>query len=152
MGIGTLLGFALFFVLVAVLLKRGSKAEPAKVAERSAVDKWVEETLAREVARKGKAHGDELLAALRGDPEPHVVTAVEEAVKGVKLQFSRQPRDGEYEVRVEIAFEEGDPTTSAKTFSRDALPTTIQDEFVRTGGAYVFREWHFPWYSADRWS
>jgi hypothetical protein len=146
MGIGTLFGLFFAITLLVVLLKRNRKPEVPAKSERSELDAWIEDTIAREAAKKAKLETEELMAALQGDPDPHVVSAVEEAVRAVKLTFAKMPREGEYEIRAEIAFEDGTSTTRSKLLTPTGLSTEIRDEFARTGGSYVFREWHFPWY------
>jgi hypothetical protein len=151
-----ILTFIAAMILLGLLIKSSRKSgkATAKREERSAVDQWVEEALARELGKKvDDKHGLDaqgLLTALRGDPDPTAVTVIEDALKAVKLSYERLAEEGQFQVRAEMLFEDGSSASGSKRFSRADLPEMIRDEFLRTGGAFVYREWHLPWYGPDR--
>lgn len=151
-----ILTFIAAMILLGLLIRSSSKKSKQVVMreERSPVDQWIEEALARELGKKvDDKHGldaQSLLTALRGDPDPSVVTVIEEALANVKLTYERLPEEGQFQVRAEMRFEDGSSATGSKRFSRDELPELIRSEFLRTGGAFVYREWHLPWYGPDR--
>jgi hypothetical protein len=155
MDIGTWIGLGVAVVLLVVLFARGRRPPEvtAGPAARSELDAWIEEALARELAKKLDRPEDQILGVLRGDPDPDAVSAIEDAVRGVKITYSRLATEGSFEVRAEITFEDGATAHGSKPLSHEELPDAIRVEFLRTGGAYVFRDWHFPWYGPDRgWS
>ena len=151
-----ILTFIAAMILLGLLIKSSKKRAKAakKREERSEVDQWVEEALARELGKKvDDKHGlDEqgLLTALRGDPDPAAVTVIEEIVKAVKLSYERLAEPGQFQVRAEMLFEDGTSATGSKRFTHGDLPELIRDEFLRTGSSFVYRDWHLPWYGPDR--
>lgn len=148
----TLIGIALAVMLVVLLIQRSRRSEAKKTEAppRSEVDAWIEEALARELGKRIALGDATLLEALRGDPAPDAVTAIEEAVRGVKVTYAQMATEDEVEVRAEIAFEDGTSAGGSKRFAKAQLPAAIREEFLRTGGAYVYRDWHFPWYGPER--
>jgi hypothetical protein len=132
---------------------RKRPAVTAAAAPRSELDLWVEDALARELGKKlGRDHA-EILGVLRGDPEVDTVSAIEDAVRAIKVTYARAAEADEFDVCAEIAFEDGGTTTGRRRFSRESLPESVKDELARKGGAFVFRAWHFPWHGPDRgWS
>src|SRR5690349_4855790 len=88
-----------FLVLSLIVKRMRRRSAPAKVQERSEIDTWVEEALAKELGKKTELGADAVLGTLRGDPDPHVVTSLEGAVRKVKLTYERLAQEGEYEVR-----------------------------------------------------
>jgi hypothetical protein len=151
MELGTLIGLAVAAVLLLLVLQRARRgdAPKAEVPARSEVDGWIEEAVARDLGKRIALGYAPLLEALRGDPSPDAVTAMEDAVRNVKVTYAKMA-DGEVEVRAEIAFEDGTSASGSKRFSKAQLPAPIGEEFLRTGGAYVYRDWHFPWYGPER--
>jgi hypothetical protein len=150
-SLGTLLFFA-FLLYVAVKLIRRRKKGKGTRKEQGEMDRWVHETLARELNRKLGVERDLVQRALEGTPEPDAVGAIEEAVRSVQVKYGKTP-DGSVEARLEISFEDGSSATSSRIVPSDQVPRGIMDEFARTGGAYVFRPVHFPWSGPDRgWS
>ncbi|MFO0755457.1 MAG: hypothetical protein U0359_03140 [Byssovorax sp.] len=151
-----ILTFIAAMILLALLVRSVTKknAQTKVREERSAVDQWVEEALARELGKKvDPKHGLDstgLLTALRGDPDPTAVTVIEEALKSVKLTYEKLPEEGQFQVRAEMRFEDGSTTTGSHRFSQAELPELIRTEFLRTGSSFVYRDWHLPWYGPDR--
>ncbi|MEO7328286.1 MAG: hypothetical protein ABI193_06895 [Minicystis sp.] len=151
-----ILTFVAAMILLGLLIKGARKRAKAtlKREERSPVDQWVEEALARELGKKvDDKHGLDaqgLLTALRGDPDPTAVTVIEEALKTVKLSYERLAEPGQFQVRAEMLFEDGTSATGSKRFTHADLPELIRDEFLRTGSAFVYRDWHVSWYGPDR--
>jgi hypothetical protein len=154
----SLFGFSLtsilFFTLLvwfAIKLLRRRKKGKAARRERTEIDRWVDDMLARELHRKVGVDRDTVQRALEGTPEPDAVGAIEEAVRSVQIKFARTP-DSSYEARLEVSFEDGGSSTASRLLTADQLPKEVRDEFTRTGGAFVFRTVHFPWSEPDRWS
>lgn len=154
MELGTLIGLAVVVMLLVVVIQRARKGEAKKgeIPARSEVDSWIEEAISRELGTRSVLGEGPLLEALRGDPAPDAVSAIEDAVKNVKVTYAKMAEEGEVEVRAEIAFEDGTSSSKSKRFKKEQLPEAIQEEFLRTGAAYVYRDWHFPWYGPERWA
>ena len=154
MELGTLIGLAALVMLLLVVVQRARKgdAKKAEIPPRSEVDAWIEEALARELGKRIALGEGPLLEALRGDPAPDAVSAIEDAVSHVKVTYAKMAEDGEVEVRTEIAFEDGTSASGSKRFKKEQLPAAIGEEFLRTGAAFVYRDWHFPWYGPERWA
>ena len=158
----TLFGFSITSILLFVLVlwlaiklvrRLRGKGKPAR-RERTELDRWVDDVLARELYRKvGKAgvERDAVQRALEGTPEPEAVGAIEEAVKNVQMKFARTPQGG-FETRLDVTFEDGTSATASRLLTDEQVPREVRDEFARTGGAYVFRTVHFPWSEPERWS
>jgi hypothetical protein len=154
MDIVTLIGLGLAVVVVSLVVRRVRQREAVKaqMPARGEVDAWIEEAVARELGKRISLGEGPLLEALRGDPAPEAVTAIEDAVHHVKVTYAKLSAPGEIEVRAEIGFEDGTSARSTKRFPEGKLSEAIREELRRTGGADVFREWHFPWYGPDRWA
>ncbi len=143
--------------LVAMVFWLRSKERRLKKAPpkpRSEVEQWIEEALARELGRRLELEDVAVLGAFRGDPDADVVSAIEGVVRGVRVAYERLPHgDQRYEVRAEIAFEDGSSAAGKATFDAAKLPESVREELARTGATFVFRAYAFPWSGADRgWS
>lgn len=144
--------FLAFLLYLAVKLLRRRKKKTAERKQRSELERWIDETLARELHRKLDLERDVVLRALEGTPEPDAVGSIEEAVRSVQVKYARTA-DGSVETRLDISFEDGSTATATRIVPVAEVPRTVMDEFARTGGAYVFRPVHFPWSGPDRgWS
>src|SRR6185503_4358780 len=93
MDIGIVIGLGVAVMLLALVIQRARRREAPEVvtAERSEVDAWVEEAIARELGKRIALGEGPLLEALRGDPSPDAVTAMEDAVRNVKLTYEKLP-------------------------------------------------------------
>lgn len=147
----TLAFIAFSLWLTIKLVRRLFRKGKPKKRERTELDRWVDDVLAREISKKVSVERDTVQRALEGTPEPDAVGAVEEAVKSVQMKFARTPQGG-YEARLDVAFEDGATATASRLLTDEQVPQEVRDEFARTGGAYVFRTVHFPWSEPERWS
>jgi hypothetical protein len=149
-SITSLLFFALLLYFAVKLLRRRRKGKPGR-KERTELDRWVDDVLARELHKKLAVERETVQRALEGTPEPEAVGTIEEAVRSVQVKFARTPEGG-FEARLEVAFEDGSSATASRLLTNDEVPKEVRDEFARTGGSYVFRTVHFPWAEPNRWS
>src|SRR4051812_13384188 len=94
-------------LVAALILWRGKGAAiDAPQPARSEAEVWIEEAFAHEVGKRTELGTEAVLGALRGDPDPYVVTAVEAKVRSVKITYERLPhQEGLFEVRAEMTFE-----------------------------------------------
>lgn len=144
------LGLLLAIVLVArSRRKRGAKSD-RKAPERGPLDAWIEEQVAHALVTRHGLEREAVLSALRGNPDPDVVSSVEKHVRSVQLGFERLATFGEIELQVDIAFEEGGTTTLRKRIRSDEMPEAVRTELERSAGTRVYRPWYFPWSSPDR--
>jgi hypothetical protein len=136
-----LAALAIYFVLR--LLRRRRKAKVVRKG-RTEIDRWIDDALSRELQRRLGLAREVVLNALEGTPEPEVVGAMEDAVRGMQVRYVWNP-DGSVDVRLDISFEDGTNASVSRLFPRDSMPTEIRDEFKRTGASSVLRAVYFPW-------
>jgi hypothetical protein len=153
-------GMSLALVVVAValaaffLMRSRRKTVDAEVAREStpALDAWIADALEAELAEGAlgmRASTPEerrkLSKSLRGEPDPDVVSRVEEKVKAVELEFVKYAHDSEAEVTLRVRYEDGNAGTASKRLAWTDVPEAIRSDFDRRGGTRVFRTWVFPW-------
>ena len=137
------------------LRSRASKgAGDAEVAREStpALDAWIADALEVELAEGAlgmRASTPEerrkLAQSLRGEPDPDVVSRVEDKVKTVELEFVKYAHDAEAEVTLRVRYEDGNAGTATKRLAWNDVPVGIRADFDQRGGTRVFRAWVFPW-------
>jgi hypothetical protein len=149
-GTTLLLVIAMLFFYWALrrLAKRRKNAKAARPA-KTAVELWAEEIVALELGKKLGTDREVVLKTLRGEPEPDTVGSMEQSVKNIQLAYERMPQPNEAEVRVEVAFEDGTSHVARKRVSWQEMPEDVREEFARTGGARIYRPFHFPWSDPD---
>jgi hypothetical protein len=139
---------ALFFV------RSRRKTSGPEVAREStpALDAWIADALEAELAEGALGMRSstpeerrKLARTLRGEPDPDVVTRVEEKVKAVELEFVKYAHDTEAEVTLRVRYEDGNAGTASKRLAWSDVPEAIRSDFDRCGGTRVFRTWVFPW-------
>jgi hypothetical protein len=142
--------------LAAFLFMRSrKKTGGAEVAREStpALDAWIADALEVELAEgalgmSSSSTAEErrkLAKSLRGEPDPDVVSRVEDKVKAVELEFVKYAHDTEAEVTLRVRYEDGNAGTASKRFAWTDVPEAIRSDFDRRGGTRVFRTWVFPW-------
>jgi hypothetical protein len=146
---------ALAALAVGYLLMRSRKTTgEAEVAREStpALDGWIADALEVELAegalglRSSTPEERRALAkSLRGEPDPDVVSRVEDKVKTVELEFVKYSHDSEAEVTLRVRYEDGNAGTATKRLAWVDVPEAIRADFESHGGTRVFRTWVFPW-------
>ncbi len=146
---------ALTFGLAAFLFMRSRrKSGEAEVAREStpALDAWIADALEVELAEGALGMRSstpeerrKLAKSLRGDPDPDVVSRVEDKVKTVELEFVKYAHDTEAEVTLRVRYEDGNAGTATKRLAWTDVPEAIRTDFDSRGGTRVFRTWVFPW-------
>ena len=134
---------------------RGAKGrgDPAIARETTpALDAWIADALEVELAEGAlgmRASTPEerrkLAKSLRGEPDPDIVSRVEEKVKTVELEFVKYSHDSEAEVTLRVRYEDGNAGTATKRLAWTDVPVGIRADFEGRGGTRVFRTWVFPW-------
>lgn len=126
----------------------------AEVAREStpALDGWIADALEVELAEGALGlrsstpeERKKLGKSLRGEPDPEVVSAIEEKVKAVELEFVKYSHDSEAEVTLRVRYEDGNAGTATKRLAWTDVPDAVRADFDRRGGTRVFRTWVFPW-------
>ncbi|MBX3187963.1 MAG: hypothetical protein KF819_13150 [Labilithrix sp.] len=148
LAIAAVLALTYFFVRA-----RGKKASSEVARDTTpALDAWIAEALEVELAEGAlgmRASTPEerkkLARSLRGDPDADVVSAIEEKVKSVELEFVRYSHEKDAEITVRVRYEDGNTGTATKRLAASDLPEAVRSDFERKGGSRVFRTWVFPW-------
>ena len=142
---------ALTFFFLRGRRKSGAGAELAREST-PALDRWIAEALEVELAEGAlgmRASTPEerrkLSQSLRGEPDPDVVSRVEDKVKAVELEFVKYTHETEAEVTLRVRYEDGNAGTATKRLAWTDVPEGIRADFERRGGTRVFRTWAFPW-------
>jgi hypothetical protein len=157
MSFALLLAAILALVLLSVSVKalRARKGSgDAEVAREStpALDAFIAEALEVELAEGALGMRSstpeerrKLAQSLRGDPDPDVVSRVEDKVKTVELEFVKYAHDVDAEVTLRVRYEDGNAGTATKRLAWADVPEAIRADFDRRGGTRLFRTWVFPW-------
>jgi len=86
-----------------------------------------------------------LARSLRGNPDPDVVSRVEEMVRAVELEYVKYAHETEAELTLRVRYEDGRATTASRRLAWTEVPEAVRADFDRRGGTRVFRTWAFPW-------
>jgi len=139
------LSIATFFVVRRLF--RG-KSKPLAGKQEAPVEIWARSEIARILADTLELEESQLSAALRGNPDPDLVTRLERSVRKVEIVYERVPgMDAAADVRVEVHLENGKLERSIRRVEKTELPAHITDDWAKTGAAQVFRPFSFPWQS-----
>lgn len=139
---------------VYLFMRSRRKIGSAEVVREStpALDAWIADALEVELAEGAlgmRASTPEerrkLAKSLRGDPDPEVVSSVEDKVKAVELEFVKYAHEADAEITLRVRYENGNAGTASKRLPWSDVPEAIRTDFDRRGGTRVFRTWVFPW-------
>ncbi len=147
-----LLGAAACAALWVLIRRRRANDAPIAGDTTPAIDAWVREALEGELAesmlgtkRSTPEERRRLSKTLRGEPDVDLVSRIEDAVKGVELEFVRYAHESEASVSVRVRYEDGGIATIDRRVAWSDLPESVRSDFERLGGSRVFRTWPFPW-------
>jgi hypothetical protein len=148
-----LLAVAIAAVAYLFMRSRKNSGSPEVARESTpALDTWIADALEVELAEGAlgmRASTPEerrkLAKSLRGEPDPDVVSRVEDKVKAVELEFVKYAHDNEAEVTLRVRYEDGNAGTATKRLAWTDIPEAVRTDFDRRGGTRVFRTWVFPW-------
>lgn len=149
----TVIAFALGIVVVWLVLRsRSAKHAPAVSTSSPAVDAFVRTALGKELARgvPGLGGGTDaerkaLEQTLKGDPDVRVVSAIEDAVSDVELEYVRYAHEADAEVSLRVKYENGTVGTEQTRIAMADLPAGVREAFETGGPTRVFRPWALPW-------
>ena len=142
------------FLVAYMVFRARKKSVKAEVSREStpALDTWIADALEVELAEGALGlrsstpeERRKLGKSLRGEPDPDVVSRVEEKVKTVELEFVKYAHDSEAEVTLRVRYEDGNAGTATKRLAWTDVPDAVRADFDRRGGTRVFRTWVFPW-------
>jgi hypothetical protein len=147
------LAAALAIVGFYVMRSRKQNSDPEVARESTpALDRWIAEALEVELAEGALGmrastpeERSKLARSLRGEPDPDVVSRVEDKVKSVELEFVKYAHDAEAEVTLRVRYEDGNAGTASKRLALTDVPAAVRADFESRGGTRVFRTWVFPW-------
>ncbi len=144
----------LVVALVVFLVLRRKRGGSVPLGESSgAVDRWIQAALPAAIARHLAGQGvdrDPVARALGGDPDPGVVSTLEQHVRGVDLEYQRDPhvRD-RVDVCARVRFEDGGEETVRTRMAYADVPSSVREDFERKATSRAFRAWRFPWVRAQ---
>ncbi|CAN5911257.1 hypothetical protein BH11MYX4_BH11MYX4_62690 [soil metagenome] len=131
--------------------RKGGDAEVAREST-PALDAWIADALEVELAEGALGmrsstpeERKKLAKSLRGEPDPDVVSKLEDKVKAVELEYVKYAHEADAEVTLRVRYEDGNAGTASKRLSWTDVPATIRAEFEARGGTRIFRTWVFPW-------
>lgn len=141
-------------LVVYIYLRSRRKNGEAEVAREStpALDSWIAQALEVELAEGAlgmRASTPEerrkLAQSLRGEPDPEIVSSIEDKVKTVELEYVKYAHEVDAEITLRVRYEDGNAGTASKRLPWTDVPASIRSDFERRGGTRVFRTWVFPW-------
>jgi len=145
---------AIAALVIGIYYFRSRKQNSAEVQREStpALDAWIADALEVELAEGAlgmRASTPEerrkLQKSLRGEPDPDVVSKVEDKVKAVELEFVRYNHETDAEVTVRVRYEDGKTGATSRRLPLADLPNAVREDFQQKGSTRVFRTWSFPW-------
>lgn len=135
--------------LVIFLMARSRMGGRARETDRNErnLDEWVVSELSP-VLRDRMPDGIEakrVAKALGGDPDPDVVSALEDVVRTVEVEFLKDALDGGIEVVLRVQFEDGSERVQRSRRTLDELPSRVRADFESKALTRSRLVWGFPW-------
>jgi len=129
-----------------VLAKRSEGIDARPLQERTALDRWLDRVLARQIAFAVGQPPEEVERAFLG-ARPDLRTQVEAALGkgGVMLTLGRVGAGRHVEVRLEARLAGGRTLSSRFTTPWEQLPGPARLELLGRGDAAICRPWSPPW-------
>lgn len=147
-GMRLLLLVAAALIVFLVLRKRDRKVRVALSSSSPAVDRWLREAmvtlLATKLVKKGVERGH-IASALGGDPDPAIVSEIEQAVRAVEIEYRRDPHLSDLEVRARVRFDDGTEENLTTRLPYTEAPASVREDFEHKATTRAFRKWDFPW-------
>jgi hypothetical protein len=146
----------LLVLLVKKKRRRGSDSAAAEVS--TAVNAWIRGALEAELldgvlGTRGVTTTDDerarLARTLRGEPDPEMVGAIEDAVRSVDLEYVRYAHEPDCELTMRVVYEDGRTGTARRRMELGEIPRAVREDFEKKGSSRVFRPWDFPWAKAS---
>jgi hypothetical protein len=145
-----LLVVAVALVVYFLLRKRGKSVGPASESS-SVVDRWIKDALPGALAKHLAGRGldrAQVARAVGGDPDPAVVSTLEQHVREVQVEYLREAHGPDVEVTLRVRFDDGAEETVRRRMTLGEVPAAVREDFDKKATTRVFRDWHFPWAQA----
>ena len=137
-------------VAIAVYLLLRNRRKSAGPASESSgvVERWIEGelpgALARHLAGRGLDRA-QVARALGGDPDPAVVSTLEEHVRAIQIEYVRDAHGPDVEVCLRVRFDDGGEEVVRRRMTLAEVPAAVREDFEKKAITRVFRDWGFPW-------
>jgi hypothetical protein len=141
-----LVALALGALALFVLWSRRSRTPEVTIdAKETALDEWIVAELELALAGRDGVDAKQIAKALAGDPDPHVVSTVEDAVRTVELEFLKDALDGAIDVILRVHFEDGTEKALRSRRALADLPARVRADFETKALTRSRLVWEFPW-------
>ncbi len=148
--------FGIVVLCFMLFRSRGRKTPEVSRDTTPAIESWIAEALEAELAEGALGlrsstpeERQKLAQSLRGEPDPAVVSAVEEKVRAVELEFVRYAHEPDAQLTLRVRYEDGNAGTATKRIPWSDVPAAVAHDFDKRGSTRVFRTWAFPWSRAE---
>jgi hypothetical protein len=134
-----------------VLRKRTKKTDAPLSSSSAAVDRWMKDALPQALAERMAKQGIDrahLASTLGGDPDASVVSAIEQAVRAIEIEYMRDPQATDLDVRARVRFDDGTEEDLRTRITYTEAPASVRSDFERKATTRAFRKWDFPWMTA----
>jgi hypothetical protein len=136
-----------------LIRSRSKRAEPEAERETNpALEAWILDTLETELAEGALGlvgstteERAKIAQSLRGNPDPDVVSTIEDKVRAVEIEYTRYVHETDAEVTIRVRYDDGKAATASKRLAWASVPAAVRDDFERKKTSRVFRTWTFPW-------
>ncbi len=136
------------FLVVLFWMRRAKRGGGDSIdAKESALDEWIVGELAHVLGGrvKGDLDAKQIAKALGGDPDPSVVSVVEDLVRSVEVEFLKDALDGAIDVVLRIHFEDGTEKSHRARRALADLPARVRADFETKALTRSRLVWEFPW-------
>ena len=148
-----LLAVAVVLALVGFWFWRSRRTEGEIVVDHRecSLDAWVLSDLATLVRDRLPAGIDEkrVEKSLSGDPDPEVVSALEDVVSSVEIEFLKDALDGRFDVVLRVRLDDGSERVQRTRRTLADLPARVRDDFEKKALTRARLGWGFPWARAN---
>jgi hypothetical protein len=143
--IAVVVALAVYFLL---RMRKGKKVASLS-SSSDALERWLKDALPGVVAQHLASHGldrAQVARTLGGDPDPSVVSTLEQHVKSVQIEYQRDAHNGaEVDVTARVRFEDGAEEIVRTRMPFADIPSSVRDDFDKKATTRAFRTWDFPW-------
>lgn len=156
-SLGALLALVLYKIVSKIVSKRSSHAAATVTLDTTpAFDQFLRSSLEQLLASYVLGFANSTVheragirRTLAGEPDPDVVTKIEQLVKSVELEFVRYTNEPDVEATVRVRYEDGRLAVRTQRLPVADIPMTVLSELETKKSPNVFRTWTFPWQTPD---
>ncbi|CAN5337823.1 hypothetical protein BH09MYX1_BH09MYX1_14560 [soil metagenome] len=146
-----LVGLSAAVLVVLFMRSRRGASAPEVDRNEKVLDAWVVSEIAP-FLRERMPDGVEpkhVTRTLDGDPDPDVVSALEDVVRTVEVEFLKDALDGGIEVVLRVQFEDGTERVQRSRRTLAELPARVRADFESKALTRSRLVWGFPWARAN---